>query len=110
MQPRKNEDGLSFEDHLSFSRSKYTTPKALIELAEVHLRPEQMAGVSVWGLTVAEVMRIEDGAGGYLCVLAKPTAEDPGHCGVFSSEGNPYPPHSKAVNRKLARAARKVFP
>ncbi len=104
MQPRAN------EDHLSFSRAKYTTPEALIELAREYLSPAQMEGVSVWGLTVADVMQIEDGAGGHLCVRAKPTTEDPGHCGVFSSDGKPYPPHLKAVNRKLARAARKIFP
>ncbi len=104
MQPRAN------EDHLSFSRLKCTTPEALIEMARVHLSPAQMAGVSVWGLTVAEVMNIEDGAGGHLCVLAKPTTEDPGHCGVFSQDGKPYPPNSKVINRKLARAAHKIFP
>lgn len=104
MQPREN------EDHLSFSRLKYTTPEALIELARVHLSPGQLVGVSVWGMTVAEVMQIEDGSGGNLCVLAKPTEEDPGHCGIFSHEGKPYPPNSKAINRKLARTARKLFP
>lgn len=102
MQPRAS------EDYLSFSRRKYTSPEALIDLAK--LNPAQIAGVSVWGLTVAEVMQIEDGSGGFLCVLAMRTDDDPGHCGVFSSDGKPYPPRSKKINKILAIAARRIFP
>lgn len=104
MQPRAN------EDYLSFSRVKLTSPVELINLARAHLSEDRLTGVSVWGLTVAEVMQIEDGSDGHLCVLPQPTPEDPGHCGVFSEGGKPYPPNKKKVNKNLARAARKILP
>lgn len=98
------------EDYLSFSRAKYTSPTELINLAKAYLSEDRLIGVSVWGLAVAEVMQIEDGSGGRLCVRPLPTEEDPGHCGVFSQDGKPYPSSLKTVNRKLARAARKIQP
>lgn len=108
VQPRKDKITQKSEEYISFSCASITTSERL--LAQAGLPPEQMTGASVWGISVADVKKIDDGTGKPLCVLFCPTDEDPGHCGVFSHGGKPFPPGLKKVQQALAKAMHKVYP
>jgi hypothetical protein len=108
MKPRRNDVTQEVEVALSCSRLKLTSPAQLLQQLLQLPDPIDPAGWSVCWFRVADVLRIADGANGFLEVHAEPRTEPPadaGHCGIYGHGQQPCPSTDSAA-RKLAKIAR----